>query len=111
MLKHISYRLGMDGGLYIGISLGAITAAVVILISILIFPAGSSPLPAVTAAILVSGIVLAGCILWLRKVRKSSTDMLCTCRYRNSLYTFCRECALKETCTEPSGGAEEGKDS
>ncbi|AGB02582.1 hypothetical protein [Methanoregula formicica] len=110
MLKHISYRLGMDGGLYIGISLGAVAAAVLILLLVLIFPASPSLVLAVTAAIIVSGILLAGCILWLQNVRKKSTDILCTCRYRSSLYTFCRECALKETCTAPAGGTEAGKD-
>jgi hypothetical protein len=110
MLKHISYRLGMDGGLYIGISLGAVTAAFLILILVLIFPASTLLLLAVTAAIIVSGILLAGCVVWLQKARKKSTDILCTCRYRSSLYTFCRECALKETGSAPAAGTEPGKD-
>lgn len=102
MLKKISFRLGMEGGLYIGICLGAFTAAVLLLGVLLLLSPEARVVIIITVALILSSIVLAGLVLSSQKKREKSSDQFCTCRYRSSLYTYCRECALKEKSTLPS---------
>ena len=102
MFKKISFRLGMEGGLYIGICLGALIAASLMLGMLLFLSPDIQVVIVVTLALILSSILLAGIVIYLQKNRKKSPDQLCTCRYRSSLYTYCRECALKEKSTGPS---------
>jgi hypothetical protein len=103
MFRKIALRLGMDGGLYIGICIGAIAAAVLILGLLLLWSPATSTVILVTLVLILCSVLLAGFVVWLQKVRKQSPDPLCTCRYRSSLYTYCRECALKEKGTGSVG--------
>ncbi|MCX6692758.1 MAG: hypothetical protein NTW33_12105 [Methanoregula sp.] len=102
MFKKISFRLGMEGGLYIGICLGALIAASLILGMLLLLSPDALTVVIVTVALILSSILLAGIVIYFQKIRKKSPDQLCTCRYRSSLYTYCRECALKEKSVGPS---------
>jgi len=106
MFKKISFRLGMEGGLYIGICLGAFAAAVLLLGVLLLLSPGAGAVIIVTVALIISSIVLAGLVIASQKRRRRSPDQCCTCRYRSSLYTSCRECALKETSAVPSDRSE-----
>jgi hypothetical protein len=102
MFKKISFRLGMEGGLYIGICLGALTAATLILCLLLLLSPDTLTLIVVTVALLLSSILGAGIVIYAQKMREKSPDQLCTCRYRSSLYTYCRQCALREKSTGSS---------
>jgi len=106
MFRKIALRLGMDGGLYIGICIGAITAAVLILSLLVLWSPEKTTIILVTGVLIFCSILLAGFVVYLQAIRRKSPDQLCTCRYRSSLYTFCRECALKEK----NSGLGEGSD-
>jgi hypothetical protein len=107
MFKKISFRLGMDGGLYIGICLGAFISATLILCLLLLLPPNTITLIIVTVALIISSILCAGIVIYSQKMREKSPDQLCTCRYRSSLYTYCRKCALKEKSTGSPDGADQ----
>ena len=96
MFKKISLRLGMEGGLNIGFCLGALVVAILMLILLLFISQDAITIIIVTVALILASLIAAGIVIYLQRTRKKSTDQLCTCRYRNSLYTYCRQCALAE---------------
>jgi len=96
MFKKISYRLGMEGGLLIGICLGIFIAAILILCMLLLLSPNATTVIVVTMALILASLLSSGIVICMQKKRKESQDQLCTCRYRSSLYTYCRDCALKE---------------
>jgi len=106
MFKKISYRLGMEGGLNIGICLGALTAAALILVLLLFISPGALTIIIVTVALILASLIAAGIVIYSQRKRKQSPDQLCTCRYRSSLYTYCRECALSKKSAGPSDSTE-----
>jgi len=106
MLKKISFRLGMDEGLYIGICLGAILAAALTLSLILLFSPRIMTVLIMTLAIIIASVLAAAIVLGLQSMRKRSPDLLCTCRFRKSIYTYCRDCACSEKDNGPSSHAE-----
>ncbi|WP_421908644.1 hypothetical protein [Methanolacinia petrolearia] len=101
MLKKISFRLGMEGGLLIGICLGVLTAAAFILCMLLLLSPNETAIIVVTVALILASILCSGIVIWMQDRRKKSQIELCTCRYRSSLYTYCRKCALKEIGNNP----------
>jgi hypothetical protein len=107
MFRKISFRLGMEGGLYLGICLGAIIPATLILCLLLLVSPDSITLIVVSIALILASALGAGIVVYAQKMRKKSPDQLCTCRYRSSLYTYCRECALKEKNTVTPDGADQ----
>lgn len=107
MIRKISFRLGMEGGLYIGICLGALLAAALISGLILLLSPGTDTVLIVLAALILASLAAAAIVISAQKKRENAPDQLCTCRYRSSLYTLCRECALKENGTRPSDRSEQ----
>lgn len=101
MIRRISFRLGTAGGLYLGICLGVvITSVVMVGLELVLLPAALSMI-AVSVAFIVAGIFVAFIITLMQEKRETSTERFCTCRFRKTLYTFCRECARSDTETEP----------
>jgi len=109
MCRKISFCLGMDGGLYLGICLGALLAAGLILSLVLLLSPGAYTVLIVLVSLILASLVAAAIVIAAQKNRKNAPDELCTCRYRSSLYTLCRECALKEKGTAPSDRSERAK--
>ena len=96
MFKKISFRLGMEGNLLTGICLGILaTGLIMVLLLLLVSPEAVIGI-IVGTALIISAIIVATIIFILKKTRKGSEEAFCTCRYRQSIYTLCRECALKE---------------
>ena len=95
MLQKISYRLGMEGGLYIGICLGGAVAAILISCTLFLVPDVLTA-SIVSIALIISSVLGAVLVVILKRIRKDEGRQFCTCRYRSSLYTYCRECALND---------------
>lgn len=96
MFKKISFRLGMEGNLLTGICLGIIATGLIMVFLLVLASPDAVIGITVGAALVISAIVVAVIIFMSKKTRKSSVEDFCTCRYRQSIYTLCRECALKE---------------
>ena len=95
-LRKISIRLGMNGGLYLGICLGVIISGFVALALHLVTIEKNYQI-AVIAALIISAFLVSGLIIFIQNKNLSScSDHLCVCRYRSSLYTLCRKCPLYE---------------
>lgn len=101
MIRKISFRIGMEGGLYVGICIGALLAAVLTAGLLLLLPPGTETVLIVLAALILASLIALAIVIAAQKRRDHAPDQFCTCRYRSFLYTVCRECALKETGTGP----------
>jgi hypothetical protein len=101
MLKKISFRLGMEGRLLIGICLGILTAAAFMLCILLLLSPDETVIIFVAVALILASLLCSAIVIWMQKRREKSRTELCTCRYRKSLYTYCRKCALKEIGNNP----------
>lgn len=101
MIRKISFRIGMEGGLYIGVCIGALLAAILISSLILLLSPGTGTVLIVLASLILASLIAAAIVIIAQKRREHAPDLLCTCRYRSSLYTLCRECALKESGPRP----------
>ena len=96
MLKEISFRLGMNGALYLGICIGCMISGILFLTMVLLFDMETILLVSVTAGLVIAAIILIALIIYAQNRRRKAKEDLCTCRYRSSVYTVCRECAYKE---------------
>ena len=96
MLKEISFRLGMNGALYLGICIGCMISGMLFLTMILLFDLETILLVSVTAGLVIAAIILIALIMYAQNRRRRAKEDLCTCRYRSSVYTVCRECAFKD---------------
>ena len=96
MLKEISFRLGMNGVLYLGICIGCMISGMLFLTMILLFDLETILLVSVTAGLVIAAIILIALIMYAQNRRRRAKEDLCTCRYRSSVYTVCRECAFKD---------------
>lgn len=109
MFRKISFRIGMEGGLYIGICLGALLAAILVAGLLLLLSPTTGTVLIVLAALILASLIAAAIVIAAQKKRENAADQFCTCRYRSTLWTLCRECALKETGTLPSDRPEQVK--
>ena len=107
MIRKISFRLGMEGGLYLGICLGALFAAVMTVSMILLLSPTEGTVLAIQAALILAALIAAAIVIILQNTRRNAQDEFCTCRYRSSLYVRCRECALKEPRAGPADRPEQ----
>lgn len=96
MLKEISFRLGMSGSLYIGFCLGIMTSAIVMGCLLLLSSPGAVLGIIVAMALILAGILISIIIIYNQEKIRKTSEPLCTCRYRSSVNTLCRECALNE---------------
>ena len=107
MLKHISFRLGMSWSLYIGICLGIIASGIIMGCCLLITSPEAVFGIIVAMALILAGILVAILIIVVQEKHRKTPTQLCICRYRSSVYTQCRECALKYKYTELSSEPEQ----
>lgn len=96
LIKKISFRLGMEGDLLIGICLGTIATGLIMVVLLLLVSPKTVVGIIVGSSLIISAVVVAAIIFTAKGRRNGSEEAFCTCRYRRSLYTLCRECALKE---------------
>lgn len=94
ILRKISIRLGMNLGLYIGTCIGVIVAGIIILLGYYLFSLTMIHLMGVTVSLILASVLVIGIIVLAQNHSFSRTDEVCTCRYRSSWYTYCRQCAL-----------------
>jgi hypothetical protein len=60
MFKKISFRLGMEGGLYLGICLGAMIPAILIVCLLLLISPDTTTLVIVSVALILASVLGAG---------------------------------------------------
>ena len=99
-LKKVSIRLGMNYGLYIGICIGFMVAALIILSILLIFSLGLTHVVATSLALFIGSLVVIGIILHAQHNLVSVVDQVCICRYRSGIHTLCIQCALYPECDQ-----------
>jgi len=63
---------------------------------VLLFDMETILLVSVTAGLVIAAIILIALIIYAQNRRRRAKEDLCTCRYRSSVYTVCRECAYKD---------------
>jgi len=98
--EKLSFRLGMHHGLYIGICIGVLLTAFIILIECSILKGGITHILATVLALIGAAFLVIGFIYMMENKEFRSSDLTCTCRYRSSLYTLCKHCALSESIPE-----------
>ncbi|MDD1725118.1 MAG: hypothetical protein LUQ07_08330 [Methanospirillum sp.] len=94
ILQKISIRLGMNQGLYIGICIGILITGLVILAGYYLLSLRIIHLIAASVALVIASILVIALIVVVQNRSFTRKDEACTCRYRRSLHTNCRQCAL-----------------
>ncbi|MCA1917178.1 hypothetical protein [Methanospirillum hungatei] len=100
MLKEISFRLGMNGSLYLGIGIGCMISGMLFLVMLLFFDLETIVLISVPAGFIIAALFIIIITLIAQNRKRKAKENLCTCRYRSSVNTICRECAYLDRSLE-----------
>lgn len=92
--KKFSIRLGMHHSLYLGICIGCIAAACLILGEYYLLSMERSQIIAAALALIGGSLLVMGIIFHSQRSLFSVSDQICSCRYRKGIHTLCVHCGF-----------------